>query len=98
MVTSPQNIRREKRGRKTNKQFYDSRKMEEMQVFYGILENEGKRVSSHDAFSYACECVENGTEEEKQEFMKIASKSSNFEEFADTLVEWFFSGSWVMSY
>ena len=67
-------------------------------MYYGIMENEGKRVSDHDAFSYACEMVQYGDNSLKNEFMQIAVSSKSFEEFARRTVEWFFSGSYIHSF
>lgn len=64
-------------------------------MYFGVVENDGKRVSDSDAFSYACECIENGTDEQKNEFMDIAKEAKDFKEFADDLVFWFYSGSWI---
>lgn len=64
-------------------------------MYYGLLENEGKRVKDEDAFSYACECIETGTEEEKKTFMEIAAGAKHFDEFVNDLVLWFYSGSWT---
>ena len=67
-------------------------------MYYGILENENKRISDYDAFSYACEKVQYGEDEEKTTFMEIAKDSKNFEEFVQRIEEWFYSGSWCYSF
>ena len=67
-------------------------------MYYGIIENEGKRISDYDAFSYACEKLENGSAEDQQKFMSIAKDSESFSEFAKRIVEWFYSGSWIYGF
>ena len=64
-------------------------------MYVGILTEQSKRVRDADAFSYACERVESGTAEEQEEFMSIAADSADFAEFAERLVEWFYSGNWI---
>ena len=64
-------------------------------MYIGILTESGKRVSDADAFSYACERIEHGAEEEKQMFMKLAQESESFEQFAGMVVEWWYSGDWI---
>lgn len=67
-------------------------------MYEGIMHEAGKRVSDEDAFSYACQRVENGTTEEQAEFMEIARTSDSFGEMQGRLVEWFYSGEWVRGY
>lgn len=67
-------------------------------MYYGIVENEGKRVSDTDAFSYACEQVEAGGDELQAEFMEIAASSDSFFEMRQRVIEWFYSGSWIYSF
>lgn len=67
-------------------------------MYEGILIEAGKRVSEEDAFSYACERIDHGSEEEQNTFMHIMQTSDTFEEAADRVVEWYFSGCWVRRY
>ena len=65
-------------------------------MFYkGIGPEEGKVVPQEDAFSYACERCLSGTDEEQVVFMEMAMVTATMEDFADSLVEWFYSGSWI---
>lgn len=64
-------------------------------MYVGIGINDKKRVLDEDAFSYACECCKNDPEEYGQEFLDIAKESKTVSEFADELVSWFYSGSWI---
>lgn len=64
-------------------------------MYEGIMQEAGKRVSDEDAFSYACERTEHGSDEEKKAFMDIVKTSDTFDEIADRTVEWYFSGCWV---
>lgn len=60
-----------------------------------ISTNKSLAVSDEDAFCYACECCNKGNKEERETFMQLAKESSTIEEFAENLVSWFFSGSWI---
>lgn len=64
-------------------------------MYEGIMQEAGKRVSNEDAFSYACERIEHGSEEDRKGFMDIAKTSDSFDEMADRVVEWYYSGPWV---
>lgn len=64
-------------------------------MWIGIGVEKGKRIRDTEAFGYACDRCRYGDEEERNEFMDIFRKSSDIEEFANTLVEWFFSGNWI---
>lgn len=67
-------------------------------MYEGIMSEAGKRVSEQDAFSYACERIETGTEEEKNTFMCMAKGAEGFDDFHEDLIEWYFSGEWVKGY
>lgn len=64
-------------------------------MYTGIMTERGRYVSDADAFSYACERIEHGTEEEKRVFLELARESATFEQFAAALVEWWYSGNWI---
>ena len=57
-------------------------------MYVGIGSEKGKKVSDEDAFSYACERINNGTEREQKE-------SDNFHMAVIAVVIWFYSGNWV---
>lgn len=64
-------------------------------MYIGIGPEAGKRVLEGDAFSYACERIYSGTEEEQETAMQIFKEAENFYLAALTLVEWFYSGNWI---
>lgn len=64
-------------------------------MFMGIGPEAGKTVRETDAFSYACDRCLTGTPEEQSMFFEIAKKHTDFLEFAEELVEWFYSGNWM---
>lgn len=64
-------------------------------MYIGINENKKYKVKDADAFCVACEMCNVGTKEEQKGFMQIAKTSDDIEEFAERLVEWFYSGNWI---
>ena len=60
-------------------------------MYVGIGPEKGKKVRDEDAFSYACERINNGSEREQEAFMQIMKESDNFH----MAVIWFYSGNWV---
>lgn len=64
-------------------------------MYIGIGTEAGKRVLEEDAFSYACERIYSGTEEEQETAMQIFREAESFYLEALTLVEWFYSGNWI---
>ena len=64
-------------------------------MYIGIGPEAGKTVFEEDAFSYACERIYSGTEEEQETAMQIFREAENFYLAAITLVEWFYSGNWI---
>lgn len=64
-------------------------------MYIGVNEETGKNVHEDDAFSYACECCRAGTLEEQETFMELAQHCESMEDFAENLVEWYFSGNWL---
>lgn len=64
-------------------------------MYIGIGQESGKRVLEEDAFSYACDRIYSGTEEEQEVAMQIFREAENFYLAAFTLVEWFYSGNWI---
>ncbi len=65
-------------------------------MFYrGIGPEQGKMIQQEDAFGYACERCLDGTDEEQVIFMEMAMVTATMEDFADSLVEWFYSGNWI---
>ena len=64
-------------------------------MYIGIGTEAGKRVLEGDAFSYACERIYSGTEEEQETAMQIFREAESFYLAALTLVEWFYSGNWI---
>lgn len=64
-------------------------------MYVGIGHERGKKVRDEDAFSYACERINNGTEREQEAFMQIMKEASNFHMAVIAVVIWFYSGNWV---
>lgn len=64
-------------------------------MYIGVNTEAGKKVLEEDSFSYACERCRSGELEKKETFLEIAKHSEDMENFAETLVEWFYSGDWV---
>lgn len=64
-------------------------------MYIGVAEETGRKVHDEDAFSYACERCLNGTVEEKETFLELARHCEDMEDFAENLVEWYFSGNWL---
>ena len=64
-------------------------------MYTGINAEVGEKVMEEDAFSYACERCRAGDLEMKETFLEIAKHSEDIENFAETLIEWFYSGNWV---
>lgn len=64
-------------------------------MYIGIGPEAGKQVFERDAFSYACERIYSGTEQEQETAMQIFGEAENFYLAALTLVEWFYSGNWI---
>ena len=52
-------------------------------MYEGIMQEAGKRVSEEDAFSYACERTEHGSDEEKKAFMDIVKTSDTIHQIAE---------------
>lgn len=64
-------------------------------MYIGINAESGKLIREDDAFSYACERVGGGTEQEQRCFLELAKQSEMFSEFKSDLVAWFYSGNWI---
>ena len=64
-------------------------------MYKGFGPERGNNIPAEEAFPYAAARCLDGDEEERQGFMDIAHDADNMEEFAQALVEWFFSGNWV---
>lgn len=64
-------------------------------MYVGIGPEKGKKVHDEDAFSYACERINNGTEREQETFMQIIKEAESFYMAVITVVLWYFSGNWV---
>ena len=64
-------------------------------MYIGIGPESKKRVLEEDAFSYACDRIYSGTEEEQDVAMQIFREAENFHLAALELVEWFYSGNWI---
>ena len=64
-------------------------------MYVGIGPEKGKNVHDEDAFSYACERINNGTEREQETFMQIMKEAESFYMAVITVVLWYFSGNWV---
>ena len=64
-------------------------------MYTGIAAETGNTVHDEDTFSYACERCRTGSIEEKETFLEISRNAESMEDFAETLVEWFYSGNWV---
>lgn len=64
-------------------------------MYVGIGPEKGKKVRDEDAFSYACERINNGSEREQEAFMQIMKESDNFHMAVIAVVIWFYSGNWV---
>ena len=47
-------------------------------MYVGIGPEKGKKVHDEDAFSYACERINNGTEREQETFMQIMKEAESF--------------------
>lgn len=64
-------------------------------MYVGIGPEKGRKVRDEDAFSYACERINNGTEREQETFMQIMREAECFYMAVITVVLWYFSGNWV---
>ena len=64
-------------------------------MYIGIGPEAGKRVLEKDAFSYACERVYYGPQEDQWTAMQIFREATSFYMAVLTLVEWFYSGNWI---
>lgn len=64
-------------------------------MYTGIMQETGKTVHDEDAFMYACDRCRLGDIEEKSTFLEYAKHAEDMEDFAETLVEWFYSGDWM---
>lgn len=64
-------------------------------MYIGVNKEAGFRVNEEDAFSYACERCLKGTIEEQETFLELAKRCEDMADFAERLVEWFYSGNWV---
>lgn len=64
-------------------------------MYIGVNTEAGKKVLEEDSFAYACERCRSGDLETKETFLEIAKHSEDMENFAETLVDWFYSGDWV---
>ena len=64
-------------------------------MYVGIGPEKGKKVHDEDAFSYACERINNGTEREQETFMQIMKEAESFYMAVVTVVLWYFSGNCV---
>lgn len=64
-------------------------------MYVGIGPEKGKKVHDEDAFSYACERINNGAEREQETFMQIMKEAESFYMAVITVVLWYFSGNWV---
>ncbi|MFR4146704.1 MAG: hypothetical protein ACLT1J_10550 [Mediterraneibacter gnavus] len=47
-------------------------------MYVGIGSEKGKKVRDEDAFPYACERINNGTEREQEAFMQIMKEAEEF--------------------
>ena len=64
-------------------------------MYVGIGPEKGKKVHDEDAFSYACERINNGTEREQETFMQIMKEAESFYMAVVTVVLWYFVGNWL---
>mgnify|MGYP006991906533 FL=1 len=64
-------------------------------MYVGIGPEKGKKVHDEDAFPYACERINNGSEREQEAFMQIMKEAESFYMAAIAVVLWYFSGNWV---
>lgn len=64
-------------------------------MYVGVGLERGKKVRDEDAFAYACERINNGTEREQEAFMQIMKEADNFCMAVIAVVIWFYSGNWV---
>ncbi|MGC4018366.1 MAG: hypothetical protein QM793_03485 [Muricomes sp.] len=64
-------------------------------LYTGVGREAGLTVRQEDAFSYACERCLNGTIEEQETFIELARHCEDIEDFAENLIEWFYSGNWI---
>lgn len=64
-------------------------------MYKGIGPEAGKQVRETDAFSYACEQCLIGTKEEQDTFLELAKRHTDFLDFAEEFMEWFYSGNWL---
>lgn len=64
-------------------------------MYVGIGPEKGRKVRDEDAFSYACDRINNGTEKEQETFMQIMKEAESFYMAVIAVVLWYFSGNWV---
>lgn len=63
---------------------------------YISLHNESKmRVADEEAFAYACGRIRYGCAQEQDTFFQLARICEDMEDFAETLVEWWYAGNWI---
>lgn len=64
-------------------------------MYVGVNKETGKNVHEDDAFSYACDRCRTGPLEDQETFLELAQHSDGMADFAENLVEWYFSGNWI---
>lgn len=64
-------------------------------MYRGVGPESGNQVRLEDAFAYACARCLNGTIEEQETFLELARHCEDMDDFAENLIEWFFSGNWI---
>ena len=64
-------------------------------MYTGVGPEAGITVEEKDAFAYACERCLKGTVEEQETFLELARHCEDMDDFAENMVEWFFSGNWI---
>ena len=64
-------------------------------MFLGIGPEAGHRILECHSFGYACDRCLTGTKEEQEQFVELARTCEDMDDFARTLVEWFYSGNWI---
>lgn len=64
-------------------------------MYISLYDEDKKQVSDKDAFAYACGRIRNGCAQEQDTFFHLACICADMEDFAETLVEWWFAGNWI---
>ena len=64
-------------------------------MYISLDDQNKKQVSDKEAFAYACSRIRYGCAQEQDTFFYLARICEDMEDFAETLVEWWYAGNWM---